>query len=100
MKIVIRLLIIYLLFLIQTAIGRPQIDLIVLALVIFSLHDPVLYALILGIWGGFLLGLLNPISFGIHIIILTTIAFTSSMIRRFIYKDKIYFLIILLLALF
>jgi hypothetical protein len=99
MKITIRLLIIYLLFVIQTAIGRPQLDLVVLGLIILSLHDPGLYAMILGIWGGFLLGLLNPMNFGVHIIILTTIAFASSTIRRFIYKDKIYYIIILLLAL-
>lgn len=99
MKILFRLIIIYMLFLIQTAIAHPQLDLLVLGLVIFSLHDTSLYAVITGIWAGFLLGLVSPISFGIHIVILTAIAYTSSTIRRFIYKDKIYLIIILLLAL-
>lgn len=100
MRIFLRLLFIYLLFLIQTAITRPQLDLVVLLLVIFSLHDSSLYAIICAIWAGFLLGLVNPIGFGIHIAILTVIAFTSSTVRRFIYKDKIYFIVILLLSLF
>lgn len=98
MKIVFRLLLIYILFLIQTAIPRPQLDLVLLAVVILTLHDPPLYALITACWTGFLLGLLNPLSFGFHIVILTIIAYGCNNIRRFIYKDKIYFIVILLLS--
>jgi cell shape-determining protein MreD len=99
MKILIRLLLLYFLFLIQTSIPKPQLDLVLLALVIFSLHDTSLYSLIMSLWSGFLIGLLNPFSFGFHIVIFTIIAFACNNIRRIIYKDKIYYLFILFLSL-
>ena len=98
MKVVFRLLLIYVLFLIQTAIPRLQLDLALLAVVILALHDPPLYALITACWTGFLLDLLNPLSFGFHIVIITVIAYGANNIRRFIYKEKIYFIVILLLS--
>lgn len=99
MKLVLRLLILYILFLIQTAIVRPQFDFVLLGLVIFTLHDPSIFSLILGVWVGILLGLINPIYFGFHIIIITLIAFACNNIRRYIYKYKVYFITILFFAL-
>jgi hypothetical protein len=99
MKLIFRLLLLYLLFLIQTAIAKPQLDLVVLGLVIFSLHDTPVFSIILGAWGGILLGLVSPVHFGFHIIALTTIAFACNNIRRFIYKYKTYFISILIIAL-
>lgn len=100
MKLVFRLLTLYILFLIQCAISRPQIDLIILGLIIFSLHDSIIFALILSSWSGILLGLVNPVYFGFHIFTLTLIAFGVNNIRRFIYKYKSYFLSIIVVALF
>jgi hypothetical protein len=99
MKIVFRMLLIYLLFLIETAIGRPSLDLVLLGIVILSLHDSVVYTLIIGIWAGFLLGLVNPLNFGFHITLITTIAFAINSIKRFIYKYKVYYLSIVFLSL-
>lgn len=99
MKLFFRLLILYVLFLIQTAITRPQLDLVVLGLIIFSLHDTPIYALILGLWSGILLGLVNPVNFGFHIFAFTTIAYTCNYLRRYIYKYKIYFISILFISL-
>ncbi|MEO0083341.1 MAG: hypothetical protein ABIK33_03010 [candidate division WOR-3 bacterium] len=99
MKLVFKLLFLYLLFLIQTIINRPQIDLIVLGLVIFSLYDTPITAIVLGIWAGFLLGLVNQAYFGFHIIILTLVAYASNNVHRYLYKYKLYFLAIVLLAL-
>ena len=99
MRIIFRLLLIYLLFLIQTAVARPSLDLVLLGLVIFALHDPPSYALITAIWAGFLLGLVNPISIGFHITVLTAIAFACNNIRRIIYKNIFYFLSIVFFAL-
>jgi len=99
MKLLLRLLILYILFLIQTAIIRPQFDFVLLGLVIFTLHDSSIFSLILAVWGGILLGLINPIYFGFHIIIITLIAFACNNIRRYIYKYKVYFITILFIAL-
>ncbi len=99
MKIFIRLFFIYLFFLIQIAIRYPPLDLLVLILVIFALHDPTRDALILGTVAGFLMSLANPLNFAIPIFIYATIGFITSITRRFIYKERIYFLLILLISL-
>ncbi len=57
------------------------------------------YALTLSAWCGILLGLVNPVHFGFHIFTLTLIAFGTNNIRRFIYKYRSYFIIIIILAL-
>ncbi len=98
MKVFLRLLFVYIFFLIQTAIVRPQLDLVLLLIVVLSLHDTPIYAIVSGVWAGFLAGLVNPVNFGIHIVIFATIAFVLSVIRRFIFKDKIYFIAILILS--
>lgn len=89
----------YILFLIQTVLAPFPLDLVILGLIIFSLHDTTINSLILGIWTGILLGLINPIHFGFHIIVMAVIAYTSNSIHRFIYRQKIYFIGILLVAL-
>jgi hypothetical protein len=99
MKLAFRILSLYILFLIQCAISRPQIDLLILGLIIFSLHDSMIYSLILSAWCGILLGLVNPVHFGFHIFTLTLIAFGVNNIRRFIYKYRSYFISIIILAL-
>ncbi len=98
MKLIFRLVVLYLLFLIQTAVIRPQLDLVVLGLVIFCLHDTLMFSIILGVWCGILLGLVNPLHFGFHIIVLSFIAYACNNIRRFIYKYKSYFIGILIIA--
>ena len=98
MKLFLRILFLYLIFLTQTAISRPQIDLVLLVLVIFCLHDTLLFSLVLGIWSGILLGLVNPVHFGFHIFAFASIAYASNNIRRFIYKNKTYYLVIVLIA--
>lgn len=98
MKLIFRLVVMYLLFLIQTAITRPQLDLVLLGLAIFCLHDTLIFSIILGIWCGILLGLTSPLHFGFHIIALTVIAYACNNIRRFIYKYKSYFIGILLIT--
>ncbi len=98
MKLVFKILVLYVVFLIQTLITQPQVDLVLLILVIFALHDTQADALILGAWAGILLGLTNPMHFGFHIALMTAIAFASNHIRRFIYKYISYFIGIILIA--
>lgn len=99
MKIFYKLLLIYILFLIETAIVQPSLDLLLLGIVILSLHDSLTNSLIISLWAGFLLGLVSPTSFGFHITIMIIIAFACNNIKRFIYKYKVYFLTILFLSL-
>jgi hypothetical protein len=99
MKVIFRMILIYLLFLTETAIARPVLDLVLLGVVVLSLHDSAIDALIIGIWAGLLLGLVNPINFGFHITFITIIAFAVNSIRRFIYKYKAYYLSIVFLSL-
>lgn len=99
MRLFFKLLLIYLLFLIQTAIPRPSLDLVLLGVVVLSLHDTLANSFIISVWAGFLLGLVNPMSFGFHITIMTIIAYACNNIKRFIYKYKVYFLSIVFLSL-
>ncbi len=99
MRLFFSILFLYVLFLIQAVLAPFPLDLVILGLIIFSLHDTTVNSLILGIWTGILLGLINPIHFGFHIIVMAVIAYTSNSIHRFIYRQKIYFIGILLVAL-
>ncbi|MCX7785909.1 MAG: hypothetical protein N2201_06785 [candidate division WOR-3 bacterium] len=99
MRLFFSILFIYILFLIQVSFGQFPLDLTILGLVIFSLYDTAVSSLILGIWTGILWGLINPIYFGFPIIITTIIAYACNSIHRFIYKQRVYLIGIVLVVL-
>jgi rod shape-determining protein MreD len=99
MKIALRLLVIYSFFLIQSAFSKFPIDLVLLFLTILTLYEEPKYAILDGLWAGLLLDILNPIHLGFHLGIFTVIGYLLSNIRRYIYNNRLYFLIIVLLVL-
>ncbi|MEO0092076.1 MAG: hypothetical protein ABIK61_05165 [candidate division WOR-3 bacterium] len=99
MRLFFSIIFLYFLFLIQVSCNSFPLDLTILGLIIFSLHETAINSLILGIWSGLLLGLVNPINLGFHIFVMTIIAYASNSIHRFIYKQRVYLIGMLLVAL-
>ncbi|MCS7258714.1 MAG: hypothetical protein NZ601_05075 [candidate division WOR-3 bacterium] len=99
MKIFLRLLVIYLFFIIQYTLYKFPFEILLLLLVILSLYDEPFYALLNALWAGVLLDLTAPPHLGFHIIFFTLVAYGLSNVRRALYNNRTYLLIIVALVL-
>lgn len=94
------LLIIYLAFLIQTAITRLTPDLVLLLLLIFALYEKKSLVLISSLFAGFCLDLVNPQVFGFNLLICLLAGFGVNALQEYIYHGSRYLIILLALVLF
>lgn len=99
MRIFLTLLFIYFAFLIQTAIKRFTPELVLLLLIIFALYEPKGVVLILGLFAGFCLDLINPKTFGFNLMICLVVGFGVSALQGYIYHGGRYLFILLGLTL-
>lgn len=94
------LLIIYLAFLIQTAITRYSPDLVILLLLIFALYESKSIVIILSLFAGFCLDMVNPQIFGFNLMICLLAGFGVNALQEYIYYGSRYLIILLALVLF
>jgi cell shape-determining protein MreD len=94
------LLIIYLAFLIQTAVTRFPPDLVILLLLIFALYESKSIVIILSLFAGFCLDMVNPQIFGFNLMICLLAGFGVNALQEYIYYGSRYLIILLALVLF
>ncbi|MEO0071943.1 MAG: hypothetical protein ABIK10_00685 [candidate division WOR-3 bacterium] len=99
MRLLLRFLVIYLFFMFQYAVVKLPLEILLLVIVILSLYDEPYYALINAFWAGTLLDLAAPLYLGFHVVFFVLVAYSLSNIRRALYNNRIYFLVIVALAL-
>jgi|UniRef100_A0A7C6A8Y9 rod shape-determining protein MreD len=94
-----RFLIIYLLFLLQTGIGRYAPDLVLLAVLIFALSAAPKTTLGLSLFAGFCLDLVNPMTFGFNLLICLITGFGIQSLQKLVYYGHRYLFLFLLIVL-
>jgi len=99
MSVFLTLFFIYLAFLIQTAITRYTPDLVLLLLLIFALYESKSVVLILSLFAGFCLDLVNPQIFGFNLMICLLAGFGVNALQEYIYYGNRYLFILLGLVL-
>lgn len=90
---------IYVIFVIQIALIPIGPDFIVLVLIFFVLHENRLIAALLGVFAGFCLDLVAPVTFGAHTLALGVTAYTIALIRNLFYRTRWHNILFALFAL-
>ncbi len=79
---------IYLLFIIQAGTLPYGPDFVLLAVVLFALHEHQTVATFLGLFAGLLFDLLNPGTFGLQILCLSIIGYGVATLRSLFYRSR------------
>lgn len=81
-------LLVYLLFLVQAGLPAWAPDLVLLALVVFALHETRLVAALLGMLAGLCLDLTAPLQLGANMLFFTAVGYLVAALRGWFYRGR------------
>lgn len=81
-------LLIYLLFIIQAGFLPQGPDFILLAVIVFALHENQVVATLLGFFAGLFLDLINPSTFGIKMLTYSIIGYGVTLLHNLFYRSR------------